>query len=482
MSLLISGTLLALCLAPKTDVFVGQGPYTESVPSPQAILGYGPGEKHTTYFDQQRYLEAIQRAAPDRVKLIEYGKSTQGRPLRILVIGDPERMQQLDSIQQANLRLAQGVGTESDQKIPSIVWINETIHGDEAASFESGMWLIYNLVAGQSEQLKRARQNSLVVVNPCYNADGHERFVVWYNSVANGTNDPNAFEYSEPKVVDGRTNHYRFDLNRDRVAMSQRESQAEAAEFRKWMPHVYVDQHGEVSTYFFPPAAMAMNKNIDRKRYNKWTEMFGVDTAKAFDNNGYSYYVRDIFDLYYPGYMDSFTTLNGSVGMTHETDGQLLSQSNADGSERSLRLGMAKHFTSALAVIESASRNQTELVRSFSDFRKQNLSGDAFGPSRNYALVSETELEAKRLQTQLDHLGIAYRSTYGLGEAESAESLWSREAEKVSKRGYWTVIDLAQPNGALAKALLEPESDFEPEFTAEQLRRKKEGEWGSSMT
>src|SRR6185295_2074332 len=108
---------------------------------------------------------------------------------------------------------------------PVVVWINECIHGNESASFESGMWLAYTLAASDDKQVTDILKDTVVVINPSYNPDGHERFVVWYNSVARGDKSEDAVEHQEGGFNNGRTNHYRFDLNRDRVAMSQVETQ-----------------------------------------------------------------------------------------------------------------------------------------------------------------------------------------------------------------------------------------------------------------
>ena len=43
--------------------------------------------------------------------------------------------------------------------------------------------------------------------------------------------------------------------------------------------------------------------------------------ADAFDAFGWLYFVRDNYDLYYPGYYDSWPSLNGAMGATYETDG-----------------------------------------------------------------------------------------------------------------------------------------------------------------
>lgn len=470
---------LAIAAGPGQFDFYSHSPYNPAVPKPDVLLGYGPGEHHTDYGNQDRVVHAIVDSAPTKAKYITFGKSVEGRPLRIVAISSPENMARLESIRADIGALASGEAKDSSAIIgrtPPIVWINECIHGNEPASFESAMWLIYTLTASEDPAIKDALSKAVVIVNPSYNPDGHERFVDWYNSVATGSTDRNAFEQSEPDVVYGRLNHYRFDMNRDRVAMSQPETKQEVAEFLKWHPQVYVDQHGQVSNYFFPPTSMSVNANVDRARYNKWTEVFGRDTAKAFDANGFSYYIKDVFDLYYPGYLDSWSTLSGAIGMTHETDGpKSLAMMNSDGSVATLTEGISKHFTSAIAVIESAADHGPELLKSFADFKRDQVNGKLIGKSK-YVVARGDYESLDKLKVQLATEEIASYLISGEMNLPHARSLWSKADEtlKTTTSEVVLVIPLMQPQGALAKSLIEDASDFEPEFVTEQIRRRKQ--------
>jgi hypothetical protein len=444
--------------------------YDSAVPRPESVLGYGPGERHTRYDLQQKVVEAFVRTAPGRTRYIQFGESVEGRPLRLLAISSEANISRLEEIRRANSSLAQGEAPKPG--MPAIVWINQAIHGNETASFESSMWLAYNLVAAQDF---RALDSVVVLLNPSYNPDGHERYVTWYNSIAVGSAEPGAYEQVEPGVVNGRSNHYRFDLNRDRVAMSQPETRQEVAEFLRWNPQVYVDQHGQVSSYFFPPNAMSINSNVDRDRMEKWTVVFGKATGKAFDDKGFTYYIRDVFDLYYPGYLDSWTSLSGAIGMTHETGGpKSRAMRRSDGSVETLRDGIEMHFVSALAVIQAAADNREELLKSYAEFKKSTVSGSHAGEFKA-VVVKGTQESLDRLMHQLGRSGIYSYFNSEDATLEGAVSIWTRAAETVniSPEGA-LVVPMAQAQGRLAKALLEVAPDFEPGFVEEQLKRRKE--------
>ncbi len=462
--------LALLTFQTPVSPFESFGPYNQAVPTPEALLGYRLGSRITTYREQSRSLDAIAESAPTRIKIVTHAETIEGRPLRLAFISSPENIARLEAIRMEHEALANGY-SDARSTVP-IVWINETIHGNETASFESAMALIYNLAASQSQSVTDMLKDVLVIVNPVYNPDGHERFAVFYNSIATGSSDRLAYEMTEPSVIAGRTNHYRFDMNRDRISFSQIETRADVKEFERWHPQVYVDQHGQVETYFFPPNPMSINANVERSRFNRWTEVFGRETASAFDQYGYSYYVKDQFDLYYPGYLDSHTSLTGAIGMTHETDGgKTIAKERSDGSVVTLRRGAEKHFVAAMAVIRSAARNRKELVESYSDFKKRAISGDFAGKFQRVVVSSEDRRPLERLAEQLGYAGVR-TSWSGAFAQVDANDYWTGSRGRVAFPAGSLVIDMAQPNAPLAKALLEPQSDFEPEFLKAQQEKK----------
>jgi len=460
----------AALFAPKPFDFYSFGPYDGSIPRPDAVLGYAPGEHHTNFRDQERVVMAIANAAPGRVKMIQYGKTAEGRPLRVLAISSARNIARLEKIREEHAELAKGKGDPA--KTLPIVWINECIHGDETASFESGMWTLFNLVASRGD-LGKALDDEVVILNPVYNPDGHERYVVYYNSLATGSSDSNAFEGFEPSTIYGRLNHYRFDMNRDRVAFSQDETRQEFAEMLKWGPQVYIDQHGQVNSYFFPPEPMSINPNVDRARNAKWTDILGRATGKAFDAHGFGYYVKDEFDLYYPGYLDASTTLSGAIGMTHETDGgRRLASEREDGSILTLRRGMEKHFLSALTVVKTAAENAKPLLADYAKFKSDANSGAFAGKFQRVVVTAPDTRPLIRLKQKLGFAGIESTLAAPFKQTD-AHDYWTGKSGPASFDGGVLVIDMAQAQGPFAKALLEPGGAFEPEFIKAQVAKKK---------
>lgn len=499
--------VIALCLpglaraasVPRPDrtspveMFV-RGPYRTSVPRPESVLGYEFGDRETTYWEQERVVRAIADAAPDRVKVVPYGKTTEGRPLRIVVISSAENMARLETIRANAARLAdprslpEAEAAELARTTPGIVWINQNVHGDESTSFESGMGLIYTLAATEEPKLLEALKNCVVIVNPSFNPDGHERFAVYHNSV--GMNDPNndALEHAQPWAMYGRFNHYRFDMNRDKLAISQAEVRQEIAEYLRWNPQVYVDQHGEVDQYFFPPVALAINENVDRAYQEKWLDRFGRGNAAAFDRNSWDYFTRKTFDFFYVGYLDIWAAMNGAVGMTYETDGGGnlgFAWRRNDGTVITLRDGIAHHLTAAIATIETASANREERLRDFYAFRKAAVDEGRSKPMKQVVVVPARDPErAASFVATLRRAGIEVGVSTAAFQAPAAHDYSLGPTAPAAARRFDSgvyVIDLAQPQGRMARAYLEPDAKLNPEFVeTENARRDRNDKRGKA--
>ncbi len=192
--------------------------------------------------------------------------------------------------------------------------------GNESAAFETGIQLAYHLAAGTDQATRRVLKDVVTIIYPAHNPESHSRHVTWMKASAMGNPDPDAQEHRGDWRMDTNNNHYQIDLNRDAVFLSQVESQVIVRELHRWNPVVFIDHHGNPDRFFFPPWALPVNAQIDPAS-RKWVETYGENIAAAFDRGGWTYFTRRVYDLHYPGYYDSYPTLNGATGMTFETDG-----------------------------------------------------------------------------------------------------------------------------------------------------------------
>ncbi|HKQ99821.1 MAG TPA: M14 family zinc carboxypeptidase, partial [Pyrinomonadaceae bacterium] len=466
---------------PRLD-FYARGPYREAVPRPQSILRYDVGEFHTNYAMMERVLEKIAQSAPDRVRVTDIGLTNEHRMMHLVAISAPENIQRLDEIKANIARLAdpRKISNEEAQRItlssPLIVWLAYTIHGNESASFEAMMQVVYQLAASNEPATLDILKNCIVLVNVCENPDGHERFVSWYNANATGDPEPLAAEHREPWSVYGRYNRYRFDLNRDNVASTQTETRNMQRAYLEWNPQVVVDHHGQPQQYFFPPAAQPVNPNLPPEPTTRWLTTFGRANAAAFDARNWDYYVRDVFDLFYPGYWDSWPSLNGATGMTYETDGggfKGLRWKRDDDTIVTLRSGIAKHFVASMTTLDTAARSREARLKDYYDFRRSGIEEGRTERMKRIVLVPGRDAGNMNALVQvLLRAGVEVGRTQEPLRSITAHSYAGTNGAIRSEfpAGSY-IVDLAQPQKRLAKALLEPQTDQETGFIREQLAR-----------
>ncbi|MEI2711091.1 MAG: M14 family zinc carboxypeptidase [Chitinophagaceae bacterium] len=176
-----------------------------------------------------------------------YGTTNEGRELMLAYVSTPENIANLETIRNNNLRLA-GLAKDkmaaNTNNAPAIVWLSYNVHGNEPSSSEAAMLTLFALVDPSNTKTKEWLKNTIVIIDPCLNPDGRDRYVNWYNQVAGKTVniDPQSREHSEP-WPGGRSNHYNFDLNRDWAWQTQVESQQRVKKYNQWMPQIHVDFH-----------------------------------------------------------------------------------------------------------------------------------------------------------------------------------------------------------------------------------------------
>ena len=478
-----AGSLSAQPTSPRDTIrddqafsFYDRGPYRPQVPRPDSLLGYRVGDMHTQYAWQERVLLAIANAAQDRVRVQEIGRTTELRTQRLFIVSAPENIARLDAIRADLDRLGDPRGVSAGDletilaRVPAVVWINESVHGSEAAGFEAAMHTLYQLAASDEPATMSALRNTLIVLNPSTNPDGHERFAVWYNSITVRSPDDFGLEYGQPWSITGRYNHYRFDMNRDVMTTTQKEGRQLLMASMRWHPMVTIDQHGYTYSFFFPPTAKPSNANLGPD-FQKWMEVYGRANASAFDRYGWMYYARDAFDFYAPIYWDVWPSLTGAIGMTYETDCYFAVQMRReDGSLCTFRAAVAKHFVSAMATIEATGARKTERVRDWVKFRREAIEEGRTGAMKRIVLVPTRDpgRAADLVQTLLRG-GIEVRRATDAFSSARAHSYYD---DGVSSRRFDAgtyVVDLAQPLGRAVKATMEPAPFLDTAFARTQI-------------
>lgn len=445
--------------------------YDASIPSPRAFLGHDPAEAVTEPEAIVAYMRALAEAAPGRTELLEYAESHEGRPLVMLAIGSPERMARTGEIREGLRRLADPRGLSGADEarllaeLPVVTALAHSIHGNEISGAGAALAAAYHLLAARGDpEVDLILRESIVLVDPIMNPDGRARFV-FQNRLHRGAEpdpDPLAAERDEP-WPGGRSNHYLFDLNRDWYAHTQPESRGRIQALLAWRPHVVVDLHemGANSTYYFPPSAVPGNPFTTEEQKSLF-ELIGRGNADAFDARGWSYFIREVFDSFYPGYGASWPTALGMLGHTFEmASARGLEVERYDGSTLTYGDGIARQFVAGMTTALSAAQNRERILRSFVDFQKSAVAEGERG-NRGYLLHSEGDpMLALRLGRTLTQNGVeVYRTAAAVTAGGRSFPVGS------------VVVPLNQPAGRLVRNLLDRQVDMDSSFVALQRERR----------
>lgn len=448
--------------------------YDSAVPTHKKVLGYDPGDHVSSHAQIMQYMDALAAAYPNRMKIWEYAKTWEGRKLVYAAIGSEANIKRLPQIQADIKRLADPRKTsDADAKrimanLPAIVWLAYGVHGNEISSPDAALVTAYHLLASKNDRIvDEIMAKTIVMIVPLQNPDGRERFVFNYDVSAGLEPDanPQAAEHAEP-WPGGRTNHYYFDMNRDWLAMTQPEIRGQIHALEEWLPLVYVDLHemGTDATYYFAPDANPINPYLTKQQEEN-QNWFGQNNARYFDKFGFSYFTRETYDAFYPGYGSSWPDYYGGISMTYEngsTRGLVVRKS--DDTIVTYRETVRRHFITSIATCETTAQHRPELLEEFFRYRKSAIEEGSKEPVREYILPRRGDVTTvdKLAQLLVDH-GI---------EVKRATAAFSNGGKPYPAGSY--VISLAQPAKRLIRVLMDTQVSMAEDFLkAEEARRKR---------
>ena len=434
---------------------------TAQLKAPGEFLPHKLGEQFTPHEMLADYVRHVAANSPN-VVLKEYGRTNEQRPLLLTYISSPQNLARLEEIRLNNLRRAGILEGAADPNLaPAIVWLSFNVHGNEAAGSESSMAVLHALADPQNTRTQAWLKNTIVILDPCINPDGQARYTHWYRIASNRTPDPrpDSREHQEP-WPGGRVNHYHFDLNRDWAWQTQVESRQRIPRYLEWMPHVHVDIHeqGYNSPYYFAPAAQPYHLFITPfQRDFQFT--IGRNNAKYFDQNGWLYFSREVFDLLYPSYGDTYPTFNGAVGMTYEQGGigagRAVLLRNGDTLTLSDRI--AHHTASALATVETTSQHAQALNQNFASFFQRARTTPP-GEYKTYVIKGTNAPERLKSFCQLlDRNQIQYGKA-GKTSGLTAYNYQNGQTITLKVEPNDLVVSAYQPRSTMAQVLLDPEA------------------------
>ncbi|MCS7041256.1 MAG: M14 family zinc carboxypeptidase [Bryobacteraceae bacterium] len=234
-------------------------------PAPREHFGFDPGDDYRLAGYEQivSYFQKL-ASSSDRIRLVEFGRSSEGRPMYAAFISDAANLRQLDRWRDINRRLALGQASPEEARRlaaegRAIVWIDSGLHATEVAPVQHAPHLAWRMITGESEEIRRIRSEVVLIQVPVINPDGLEMVASWY---ARNVGTP--YEIAPlPWLYQKYAGH---DNNRDYFMYNLAETRHVGRMlFQEWFPHIVYNQH-QVAPFpariFIPPYAEPLNPNI----------------------------------------------------------------------------------------------------------------------------------------------------------------------------------------------------------------------------
>ncbi|MHC2993386.1 zinc carboxypeptidase [Pontibacter sp. HJ8] len=369
--------------------------YNKEIPTPKDILGYQVGEWHVSHDQLVMYVRQMAQVS-DRISIEEYGRTHENRPLYLLTVTTPENHKNIQSIKEQHKKLTDpgASGNLDTKKMPGVVWMGFSVHGNEPSGSNASLLSIYHLAAAQGPDIEKLLSETIILIDPSINPDGLNRFASWVNTHRgkNLVTDPNSEEFAEawPR---GRSNHYWFDLNRDWLPLQHPESRGRLAKFHEWKPNVLTDHHemGTNSTFFFQPGIPSRNHPLTPAKNYDLTKKIAGFHAKALDKIGSFYYTEESFDDFYYGKGSTYPDVNGAIGILFE---QASSRGHAQESVNgvlSFPFTIRNQFTTTLSTLEAVQNMREELLAHQRDFYKESIKEAKKAPVSAYVFGSDKD-------------------------------------------------------------------------------------------
>ena len=428
-------------MAKPIEYFLPKGEmFDASIPSPEAVLGQQLGNQHLRHDQIISYLSILASSRPE-AKMIDYGKTNEGRRLVLLAISSAENINNLDQVKNDPDTLK--------------IWNGFSVHGNESSGANASVLYAWYLLATNNTEISNTLKNTVVLIDPSINPDGLSRFTTYVNNNRSLTTVTDSSDMSHVEQwPSGRTNHYWFDLNRDWLLLTQTESKARLKQFHAWQPHVLTDHHemGSAATFFFQPGVPTRKNPLISNKNLELTAELAKFHAKALDQVGQYYYSKESFDDFYPGKGSTYPDLQGSIGILFEqsrANGGVMDTRNG---QRTLTDGIRNQFLTAVSTFTGANANRDQLLAYKKSFYDKAMQSAAKLATKGFILdVSKNAYDAERLKSFLTQHQIKFSNL-------AADKTIKDHTFKKNQALYLT---LNQPQTTLVQSFFNTDTSFD---------------------
>ncbi len=258
----MAGAALALVM-----IMGGAAAHAADITPPAKAFAKDPGSDYflADYTAYEAYLKTL-AGQSDRMKLVDIGKSEEGRSMWMAVVSSPANLAKLDHYRGIAKRLAkaEGVSAEEAKKLSTegkaVVWIDAGLHATETVTSQGQIQVLYRMLTQNDPETLRLLDD-VIILFAHDNPDGMELVSDWYMRHA----DEKKREFNSiPRLYQKYVGH---DNNRDSYMSAMAETtNINRALFREWFPQVVYNQHQTAPNgmvVFVPPFRDPFNFNYD---------------------------------------------------------------------------------------------------------------------------------------------------------------------------------------------------------------------------
>jgi hypothetical protein len=234
--------------------------------SPKEHFGFSIGDDYrlATYTQFVDYWRRLDRES-DRMRVVEIGRTAEGRPQLMAIVTSPANFARLDRLREISRRLALAEPASADEaralarEGKAVVWIDGGLHATEVLGAHQLIATVYDLVSRDDEETRRIL-NDVVILAVHANPDGMELVSTWYMREA----DTLKRNMNIPRLYQKYIGH---DNNRDFFMSNQPETRnMNHVLYWEWFPQIVYNHHqtGPAGTVMFaPPFRDPFNHNYD---------------------------------------------------------------------------------------------------------------------------------------------------------------------------------------------------------------------------
>jgi hypothetical protein len=234
----------AAALSPAGSAQAPQPAATAGITTPKAALGFNLGDDYQLANCTQlsAYWRKLAQES-DRVSIVEYGKSSEGRPMLMAIVTSPANQRNLPRYKDVSHRLALAENLTDDQarqlaaEGKAVVWIDAGLHATEVANAQALTEMLYQMANRNDPETLRIL-NDVIFLAAFSNPDGLELVANWYMR----DKDPAKRSMAGLPVLYQK--YIGHDNNRESLLMNMPESESIGRVlYREWFPQIVYNQH-----------------------------------------------------------------------------------------------------------------------------------------------------------------------------------------------------------------------------------------------